>query len=178
MIICAGNQEVFSFASSIGVGLINSAYGLTKLCIEEKPESLIFVGSAGSYGDHKIFDIIESSSSSNIELSFLDNNSYTPIDNIAKSNNKLSTDNITVNSSNYITTNKDLSSKFNDMNIGIENMEYFSIVSVANKFSIPVSGIFIVTNYTNKDANKDFLQNHQEAMDRLVSYLKSNKIIT
>ena len=72
----------------------------------------------------------------------------------------------------------DLSSKFKDMNIGIENMEYFSVVSIANKFNIPVAGIFIITNYTNQDAHKDFLYNHKEAMNRLVLYLKSNKIIT
>lgn len=59
MIICAGNQEVFEFAQSVGVGLIDSAYGLTKLCLEEKPESLLFIGSAGSYGEYDIFDIVE-----------------------------------------------------------------------------------------------------------------------
>jgi len=74
MIVCAGNNETFSFASTIGVGLIESAMNLTRICLFDKPDYIIFIGSAGSYGDHKIFDIVESSNASNLELSFLDNN--------------------------------------------------------------------------------------------------------
>ncbi len=53
MIICAGRNETFKFAESIGVGLIESAINLTKLCLINKPDSLLFIGSAGSYGEHK-----------------------------------------------------------------------------------------------------------------------------
>jgi len=177
MIICAGNQEVFEFAQSVGVGLIDSAYGLTKLCLEEKPESLLFIGSAGSYGEYDIFDIVESKSSSNIELAFLNDDCYTPINNMLKSDNNFTKDQTIVNSSNYITTNQELSRKYKEHNIGIENMEYYALMQVANKFSIPIAGIFIVTNYTNKDAHKDFINNHQVSMNKLVSYLKSKNII-
>ena len=58
MIISAGNEEVFNFATPIGVGLIDSAINLTRLCLFDKPDFLIFIGSAGSYGNKKIFDII------------------------------------------------------------------------------------------------------------------------
>ena len=70
MIICAGNSENFSFATPMGVGLIESAMNLTRLCLFDKPEFLLFVGTAGSYGEAKIFDIIESKTASNIELAF------------------------------------------------------------------------------------------------------------
>jgi nucleoside phosphorylase len=176
MIICAGKQEVFDFAKTIGIGLIDSAYGLTKLCIENKPESLLFIGSAGSYGNNKIFDIIESSCSSNIETGFWHENCYTPISNKSCSS-FISNDEIIVNSSNYITTNKEISSKFIENNICIENMEFHSLVLIANKFNIPIKGIFIITNYTNKDAHKDFIKNHKEAMCLLVDYLKRNNYI-
>ena len=70
MIVCAGKSETFSFASSIGVGLIESAMNLTRICMFDKPDYIIFIGSAGSYGNYKLFDIVESSNASNIELSF------------------------------------------------------------------------------------------------------------
>ena len=177
MIISAGNNETFPFAIPIGVGLIDSAINLTRLCLFDKPDYLLFIGSAGSYGKHNIMDIMESSSASNIELSFLNDDGYTPIDNLLKSENiKFRSDTI-VNSSNYISTNFDLSKQFNDYGIGIENMEFFSVVKVAKEFDIDVKGIFIVTNYTNKNAHDDFVKNHPIAMDKLISYLEDKKII-
>ena len=70
MIICAGNNETFEFATPMGVGLLETTLNLTRLCLFDKPEFLLFVGSAGSYGALNIFDIIESKTSANIELSF------------------------------------------------------------------------------------------------------------
>lgn len=70
MIICAGRNETFNYATPMGVGLVESAINLTRQCLFNKPDFLLFVGSAGSYGDHEIFDIVESTSASNIELGF------------------------------------------------------------------------------------------------------------
>ncbi|MEA3290330.1 MAG: purine-nucleoside phosphorylase [Campylobacterota bacterium] len=177
MIVCAGNNETFPFALPIGVGLVDSAINLTRACLFDKPEYIIFVGSAGSYGDKKIFDIIESSNASNIELSFFNDDSYTPIDNVVKTEKaNLESDTI-VNSSNYISTNKKLTKEFLQYGIGIENMEFFSVVKVAKEFDIDVKGIFIVTNYTDKNAHQDFISNHQEAKDKLVQYLLNKGII-
>ena len=177
MIVCAGQNETFPFASPIGVGLIQSAMNFTQLCLFDKPDFVIFVGSAGSYGNHNIFDVVESSSASNIELSFFDNNSYTPLDNVIKTNNKTLRDDTIVNSSNYITTSETLSQEFQQYGIGIENMEFFSLVQIAKEFDIPIAGIFVITNYTNKDAHQDFISNHKLAMDKLVSYLEDKKLI-
>lgn len=177
MIICAGRNETFSFAQAMGVGLIESAINLTRLCLFDKPEFILFVGTAGSYGNYNIFDIVESKRAANLELSFLSNDSYTPLDNVLESENKMARNDTVVNSSNYISTNYELSKKYNDYGIGIENMEFFSILQVAREFEIPVAGIFIVTNYTNKDAHKEFLANHNEAMKRLTDYLVDKQII-
>ena len=177
MIICAGRSETFNNAQVIGVGLIESAINLTRICLEKKPDSLLFIGSAGSYGKYELFDIIESNKASNIELSCLSNDSYTPLENILESDNEMVRSNTIVNSSNYISTNEELTNKYNDSGIGIENMEYFSVVQVAREFGIPVAGIFIVTNYTNKNAHKDFLENHKEAMNKLSEYLVDKNII-
>tara|TARA_B110000046_G_scaffold184370_1_gene222675 strand:- start:478 stop:1041 length:564 start_codon:yes stop_codon:yes gene_type:complete len=177
MIICAGKSETFTFATTIGIGLIESSMNLTRICMFDKPDYIIFIGTAGSYGNYKLFDIIESSNASNIELSFLENNSYTPIDNVLKCEDpKLQSDTI-VNSSNYITTNEKLGKEYLQYDIGIENMEFYSIVKIAQEFEIDVKGIFIVTNYTNKDAHQDFISSHAEAMDKLVAYLENKKMI-
>ncbi|HHO65779.1 MAG TPA: purine-nucleoside phosphorylase, partial [Epsilonproteobacteria bacterium] len=60
MIVCAGRIEQFAFARPVGIGMIESAITLTQLCIEEKPEEILFVGTAGAYGKHRIFDIVSS----------------------------------------------------------------------------------------------------------------------
>ena len=177
MIICAGNSESFQFARAMGVGMISSAINLTRQCLFDKPDYLLFIGSAGSYGNHEIFDIVESNTAANLELSFLQGNSYTPIDNVLKSDNKLVKSQTIVNSSNYITTNSKLSKIYNEHNIGLENMEFYSLVQVAKEFDINIGGIFVVTNYTNQDAHKDFMQNHNEAKNKLTQYLVKNNII-
>lgn len=171
MIICAGNNETFDFAQPMGVGLIETAMNLTRLCLFDKPEFILFVGSAGSYGESKIFDIIESKTAANIELSFLSNDAYTPLDNVV-STNTTNTKDIVVNSSNYISTNEELASKFLKLGVGIENMEFFSVLKIAQEFDIPAGGVFCITNYTNKDAHEDFLKNHDKAKELLTSHVK------
>ncbi|MBE0513520.1 purine-nucleoside phosphorylase [Sulfurimonas sp.] len=172
MIICAGNSETFDFATPMGVGLIESAINLTRLCLFDKPEFLLFVGSAGSYGEHKIFDIIESKTASNIELGFLSNDAYTPLDNVISTNTERTKKDVIVNSSNYISTNEELTKKFLNLDIGIENMEFFAVLKVAQEFDIPAGGVFCITNYTNKNAHEDFLKNHEEAKKILEQHVK------
>ncbi len=166
MILCAGNIESFEFATPIGIGLVESAMNLTRIILDDKPASLIFIGSAGSYGKYKPFDIIESNEAVNIENSFLTGGSYTPIKSI------VSRETIDiVNSSNYITTDEKISNGYRDMNIELENMEFYSVCRVAQEFKIPVKGIFIVTNYCNENAHKDFIKNHDKAKQMLERYL-------
>nr|WP_321267240.1 purine-nucleoside phosphorylase [uncultured Sulfurimonas sp.] len=172
MIICAGNNENFDFALSTGVGLIETAMNLTRLCLFDKPEFLLFVGSAGSYGKHNIFDIVESKTASNIELGFLNSDAYTPLDNVISTNIDNSVKDVIVNSSNYISTNEELTKKFLNLGIGIENMEFFSVLKVAEEFNIPAGGVFCITNFTNKNAHTDFLKNHEKAKNLLTTHVK------
>lgn len=171
MIICAGNNETFDFATPMGVGLVETAMNITRLCLFDKPEFLLFVGTAGSYGDAKIFDIIESKTAANIELAFLDNCAYTPIDNVVSTNIEETKD-VIVNSSNYISTCKEKTAKFLNYGIGIENMEFFAVLQVAKEFNIPAGGVFCVTNYTDKNAHQDFIQNHEKAKQLLSEHTK------
>ncbi len=172
MIICAGNSETFNFAEPMGVGLIETAMNLTRLCLFDKPEFLLFVGSAGSYGDAKIFEIIESKTAANIELAFLSNDAYTPLDNVVSTNTEGSED-IVVNSSNYISTNQELSAKFLPFGVGIENMEFYAVLKIAQEFNIPAGGVFCITNYTNANAHADFIKNHAKAKELLTIHIKN-----
>ncbi|MEA1917570.1 MAG: purine-nucleoside phosphorylase [Campylobacterota bacterium] len=172
MIICAGNNENFSFAKPMGVGLVEMSINLTRLCLFDRPEFLLFVGSAGSYGKHNIFDVIETKTASNIELSFLDNNSYTPIDNVISTNTSNKKD-VVVNSSNYISTNFELSQKYNTFGVELENMEFFAFLKVAQEFGISAGGVFCVTNYTNKNAHDEFITNHNKAKEILTKHIQN-----
>ena len=174
MFVCAGNNETFPFATPIGVGLIESAMNLTRLALFHKPEFLIFIGSAGSYGKHKIFDIVESSIGANIELSFLENKAYTPIDNVIEAYQQEIVSRETmqiVNSSNYISTDFTLVQGYRKHGIELENMEFYSVLKISQEYNIPVLGIFIITNYCDTNAHDEFINNHNRAKKILMQYV-------
>ena len=170
MIICAGNNETFDFATPMEVGLIEMTMNLTRLCLFDKPEFLLFVGTAGSYGRHRMLEIVESKTAANIELSFLQNKSYTPLDNVISTQTKNIKD-VIVNSSNYISTDSQLSATFNPLGIELENMEFFAVLRVAKEFEIPAGGVFCITNFTNESAHNDFVKNHAAAKTALSEYV-------
>lgn len=174
MFICAGEREQFDFAMPIGIGMTDVAINLTRLCLSQKPKFIFFVGTAGSYGDKKIFDIIESKSATNIENSFFTGGAYTPIDNVVSTAEDVSRETL-VNSSNYITTDVKVSKFYLEKNIHLENMEYYAVLKVAKTFDIPAAGVFIVTNYCDENAHQDFMENQKEAMIKLTEYIRRDK---
>lgn len=177
MILCAGRNEAFDFAKPIGVGLIESAINLTKLVLEEKPAFLFFVGTAGSYGSYLPLDLIYSHRAANIELGYLQKQCYSPLINhieaeatyVSRGTNHPSP---CVNSSNYITTDTMLANLMVQKSIDLENMEFFSVLSVANQFKIPCSGLFVVTNYCDENAHCDFIKNHTKAKELIALHVK------
>jgi len=176
MFVCAGENEQFDFAIPIGIGLIDTAINLTKMILSSKPEELIFVGTAGSYGDKKVFDIVTSCEAVNIENSYLNAGAYTPIVSRETSFFKkgFCASNTVVNSSNYITTDIKLGKQYIERGILVENMEFYAVLKVAKKFHIPAKAILVVTNYCDENAHKDFLKNQKEAMAKLTTYIKKN----
>jgi len=176
MIVCAGRNETFDFATPIGVGLVDSAMSLTRICLAHKPEFLLFVGSAGSYGEYQIHDIVESKTAANIELGFLDKSAYTPIDNVVSAQTE-EIQEVIVNSSNYITTSEKAMEQFRALGLGIENMEFFSVMRVAQVFGIPAGGVFCITNFCDANAHRDFVANHGFAKVLLREHLKEKGLI-
>lgn len=179
MFVCAGNGEEFEFAVSIGVGLVESAINLARFCEREKPGCLIFVGSAGSYDkEMPLLELCISSKATQIESSFLLEGSYTPIENHIFALDDVSHETIqkikslglrevVVNSSSYITTDVHHAHRMLEKGILLENMEFFSVLSVANVFEIPAIGVFCVSNHCGKSAHQEFLENRGEVMGRL-----------
>lgn len=178
MFICAGSIESFSFAKSIGVGLINSAISLSNICMREIPKRLIFIGSAGSYDENiEIGSIFCSTTAYNIELSMIDGNSYTPLDNAIRIEG-VNIDNLVdfanVNSSNYITNTDKYNAMFIESGILLENMEFFSVLNVARFYNIPALGIFCVSNHVCHDSHTQFIKNHSLVKEKLISFVNQN----
>ncbi|WP_104713221.1 purine-nucleoside phosphorylase [Helicobacter cetorum] len=177
MLICAGRNETLKGAMPIGVGLIESAINLTSICLKNPSiESLIFIGSAGSYNkDIKLLSVLESVECYQIEESFTHFNSYTPLDNFIKveCEEKALLKRVKLNSSNYIHTNEIFAQKMAQNNILLENMEFFSVLSVAKTFSLRAKGIFCVSNYVGLNAHKEFKQNHTQVKQILENTLKA-----
>nr|WP_314090253.1 purine-nucleoside phosphorylase [uncultured Campylobacter sp.] len=139
------------------------------------PSEIIFVGSAGLYKDGEVFEIYESSVAANIEISSLENKSYSPIESGIASIVPRGT--CKVNSSNFITTDQNLAHNLFARGYFLENMEFFAVLKVAQKFQIPAYGIFVATNFCDKNAHADFIKNHEQAKKALEKYLKQKEII-
>lgn len=178
MFVCAGKIESFSFAKSIGIGLIESAINLSRICSNEIVDSIIFIGSAGSYS-YQIapLEICLSTKATQIEMSYINSDTYTPIDNQIEmdfDDVPRGTKNLVVNSSNYINTNANLSKKMLNAGITLENMEFFSVLKAAETFGIQCYGIFCITNYCDTNAHQDFLKNHQQSKRILEDFIRKN----
>ena len=170
LFLCAGNGEVWGFAKSIGVGLVSSAMNLTKILARNSSfEKVIFVGTCGLYKKGEIFDIIKSKAAVNIEIGELLGLSYSPLNCDVPHETK-------INSSNFITTDKSVASKFYERGLVAENMEFFSVYKVAQSFGIPVFVVFCATNFCDENAHNDFIKNHKKAMDILENYINENYI--
>lgn len=175
MIVCAGSSESFLFAVSIGIGMIDSAINLTKIIALRQPKNIIFIGTAGLYKEGEILNIYESDKASNTEISFLNNQSYTPIERNIES--IVSRETIITNSSNFITTDEKSSNTFFEHGYFMENMEFYSVLKVCNYFNIPAYGIFATTNFCNQKAHEDFIKNHSKAKQLLKDYVKTKGLI-
>lgn len=170
MIVCAGRTEAFGFARPIGVGLIESAYNLSMILREEKPSSILFVGSCGSYGELELLSSFFSSSAVQVEQGGVLGTAYTPIENKIIKNVSHET---IVNSSNYITTDKNVSSKFLELGASAENMEFYSVLWAAREAGVDAKGFFVATNYCFENAKQEYAKNIKTATE--IIYDRYNK---
>ena len=174
MVVCAGRGEEFSFAQVIGVGLVESAINLTRICLTQKVDEIIFVGSAGAYDKRvRVLDVFCATQATQIESASLTHNAYTPITPRIESPKpvfcNVSYETMLVNSSNYITTDSVVARKFVEQGLGLENMEFFAVVEVARHFGIGCLGIFCVSNHCDSNAHREFLRNREAVRERIES---------
>ncbi|STP05009.1 nucleoside phosphorylase-I family protein [Helicobacter acinonychis] len=181
MLLCAGRNEALKGAVPIGVGLIESAINLTRICLKNPSiESVIFIGSAGSYSlEIELLSVFESAQGYQIEESFSHLNSYTPLDNFIQieTKEKALFKRARVNSSNYIHTNEMFAAKMVQKGVLLENMEFFSVLSVAKTFSLKAKGIFCVSNHVGLNARKEFKENHAKVKQVLENTIDSLAIM-
>lgn len=176
MIVCAGGNENFKFAKSVGIGLIESSINLSILISKNTNiKEIIFIGTCGIYKNGNILDIYESSHAFNLEYAHLFNDFYTPAN--YEINLNVSQETFKINSSNYICNDEKASLKFADFGLDFENMEAFSILSVAKKFNIKAKLILCATNFCNKFAHEEFLSNHKFAKEKLCDFLSMKNLI-
>jgi len=138
-------------------------------------DSPILQSTKSTQNPDKILNALPSSAAANIEISSLENKSYSPIEGEIASIVPRGT--CKVNSSNFITTDQNLAHKLFDRGYFLENMEFFAVLKVAQKFQIPAYGIFVATNFCDKNAHTDFIKNHEQAKKELEKYLKQKEII-
>ncbi|HBD8855405.1 TPA: purine-nucleoside phosphorylase, partial [Campylobacter jejuni] len=84
----------------------------------------------------------------------------------------VSRETIKINSSNYICKNSKAAKEFSKLGFFAENMEAFSVLSVAKNLNIDAECILCATNFCNENAHEDFIKNHQKAKEKLEEYLK------
>ncbi|WP_104695006.1 nucleoside phosphorylase-I family protein [Helicobacter salomonis] len=172
MLVCAGKSESLLGVRSIGVGLVQSAISLTRLCLLERPAELIFIGSAGAYSkETPLLSFFKSQEAYQIEQSFAQGRSYTPLDNCLEVQSALFESIILpsakVNSSNYIHTDCAFAQQMQNAGILLENMEFFSVLSVGQAFQIPSMGVFCVSNYVGPHAHQEFADHHAQVKTQL-----------
>lgn len=198
LIVCAGKNENFSFAKSIGVGLVEASIGLSELVLRQKPEKVIFIGTCGLYQkDTKnesdlsstnfsdkalmskkatnLLEIYESAHCFNIEASKLTSDFYSPAK--CEINLNVSYETKKCNSSNYICTDKGIAQKFANLGLELENMESFAVLSAAKHFGIEATCFLCATNFCDTDAHRIFMQNHAQAKKNLEQFLQERNLI-
>lgn len=80
LIICAGANEEFSFANAVGVGMVDSAIKLSAMLARGDVARVIFVGTCGLYDESRpLLELYEASTASNVELSCLVSDFYSPL---------------------------------------------------------------------------------------------------
>lgn len=178
LIVCAGQSENFSFAQSIGIGMIEPCIKLSQLLLKYKPKELIFIGTCGLYDEKlELLKVYESKHAFNIEFSKLEAGFYTPAQCEVNLKSDVSQETFISNASNYICANAKAAKQFQTLGLELENMEIFSVLSTAKAFDIAATCFLCASNYCDEKAHQTFLANHAQAKAKLEAFLQENNHI-
>lgn len=175
-----------------GVGIHDSLFNLQRyLGKTDKIKSIIFLGSAGAYPHSKytIGDMVCSNKFLYRDLAeikqmckipdVVTKHILTRIDKKTQSLiEELGFPNTITNSMNYVTlidlTQEELVEYLFD--VGAENMEAFSLAYVANRFNLPFTAFYYITNIVGANGSLDWAQNWREGSNilqkRIIKYIQ------
>jgi len=177
--VCAGRTEVFEFAKSVGVGMVEAALGVAEILRESKFDEVVFVGTCGLYDKRdELLKIYEVFKVENLEMSGVLSLAYSPLFEMTeKIKSVIKTPNVsreTFNSSNFITTDAKTAQKFSSFFVG-ENMELYGVKVACERAGVAWRGILCATNYCDQNAHKNYVKNIKEAKKRLEKYIERLK---
>jgi nucleoside phosphorylase len=166
-----------------GVGIHDSLFNLQRyLARTEKIKSIIFLGSAGAYphSPFHIGDIVWSHKFLYRDIAEIRNMAKIPdvvtkhvlTKQDKKTEGLIESLNISqtiTNSMNYVTlidfTQEELIASLYD--VGVENMEAFSLAYVANRFNLSFTALFFVTNIVGANGSLDWTRNWRDGSNIL-----------
>ncbi|MCB1140939.1 MAG: hypothetical protein H7A24_06695 [Leptospiraceae bacterium] len=169
---------------NVGIGFHDSLYNLQRFLLKnpDRYKSIVFLGSAGSY-DQNVFqigDIVYSYKFLNKDIAEIKNFAKVPDvitkhiisipDNVSLSMvQKLQYKEAITNSMNYVTlidlTKEEKLEHLFD--VGVENMEAFSIAYIANRLSLSFIAIYFITNIVGTQGSIDWAGNWRAGSNRL-----------
>ncbi len=178
-----------------GVGIHDSSFALHRyLGNTDKIKSIIFLGSAGAYkhSGYTIGDMVCSNKFLYRDLAeirqmakipeVVTKHVLTKIDKKTQAMiDELGFPSTITNSMNYVTlidlTSEELVEYLFD--VGVENMEAFSLAYVANRFNLAFTAFFYITNMVGANGSLDWSRNWREGSNilqkRIIKYIQGNK---
>jgi hypothetical protein len=182
LLISAGRTEVIPGTIPVGVGFLEAGLQLARLLEGGEWDEVLFLGTAGSYGEIPPFWLIESWVGVQWEVGWVEGKGYTPIElrvEAPKPETPLKLPPLpkgegVLNSSHYITTDWEIARQFRNLGAVGESMEHFGIIRVGALFQIPVRGLYLVTNYTDPAAHLSYRQNLPKALEILTEIATLN----
>lgn len=163
-----------SMLEVLGIGYLEAALKLEAILNANLGiKKILFTGTAGAYSKNlEIGEFVDVGLSALLNLGTVQGLSYTIKDTYPLYKSNSTNSNILCLSSLEITQDDNCSKLILDYYLGldcfarahndrlilVENMELYGIAKVANAHQIPWSALLRITNYTNKNAHKDYLQ--------------------
>lgn len=170
---------------SAGIGPVAASFGLTHFLEDYRPEQIIAVGTAGvvpceylqindvvrvaalSYegrgGFHQADEVyVPEMQVSVLELPTLEDFSDLP--------------GASVFAPQEISRGEGWSSHLKNLKYEVEHLESFAYAFVAQKFKIPVTILLGLTNHIGRFAHKEWMENEQIAMQKIVKILKAKRV--
>ena len=160
---------------ALGIGFLEASLKLERYFLDEKPEKVIFLGTAGAYDKNiELNQIIEIAEVKLLNSSSLFDEAYIPQD--YKTYKSAPKEKNICFSSLEITKSEKLSEKILSLeshtNV-FENMELYGIAKVCQENNIPWQAFLAITNHTHEKGHEEWKANHLSLSEKLCKQFNS-----